>query len=102
MGYNIQKEAEALKNKPDPVTACYIDSSFPVMLIYAYKYADDPEKMLVASANGGGENLSRGVLLGALAGAEYGFSKFPRNLVEDLVEKDGILNEAKEFMDIFL
>ena len=102
LGYNIERETAALKGKPDPVTACYIDSSFPVMLIYAYKYADDPEKMLLASANGGGENVSRGALLGAIAGAEFGFSKFPNNLIDDLVEKDGILNETKEFMNNFI
>jgi len=102
LGYNIEKEVKALKGKPDPVTACYIDSSFPVMLIYAYKYADDPEKMLLASANGGGENVSRGVLLGAIAGAEFGFSKFPNNLINDLVEKDAILNEIKDFMNVFI
>ena len=102
LGYDIEKEVKSLKNKPDPMTACYIDSSFPVMLIYAYKYADDPETMLLASANGGGENLSRGALLGALAGAEFGFSKFPKNLVDDLVEKNSILNEIKDFMDVFI
>ena len=83
-----------MNNQPDLVTACYIESSFPVMLIYAYRYAYDPEKMLLASANGGGENISRGAALGALAGAEFGFNKFPPNLVEDLVEKNAILNET--------
>jgi ADP-ribosyl-[dinitrogen reductase] hydrolase len=102
LGYDIEKEAERIKNKPDPMTACYIDSSFPVLLIYAYKYADDPEKMLLASANGGGENVGRGSLLGALAGAEFGFSKFPQNLVDDLVDKNAILNEIKDFTDTFI
>lgn len=27
----------------DPMVACYIDSSFPALLHFAYKYADSPE-----------------------------------------------------------
>ena len=26
-----------------PMAACYVDQSFPVMLIIAYKYADNPK-----------------------------------------------------------
>lgn len=102
LGYDIEKEVQRLKGKQDPVVACYTDSSFPVMLIYAYKYSDDPEKMLLASANGGGENVGRSALLGSLVGAEYGYSKFPSNLKDDLVEKESILNETKEFLDTFI
>jgi hypothetical protein len=27
----------------DPMVACYMDSSFPALLHFAYKYADSPE-----------------------------------------------------------
>ncbi len=102
IGYDVKKNVETYKSKEDPMTACYLDSSFPVMLFYAYKYSNDMEKMLLASANGGGENVSRGALLGALAGAHFGFSNFKSELVNDLVEKENILNEAEEFIKIFL
>lgn len=35
------------------MTACYIDSSFPALLHFAYKYADSPEKAILANANAG-------------------------------------------------
>lgn len=56
----------------DPMTACYIDSSFPSMLHFAYKYADSSEACFLANANAGGENVARGSLLGALMGAYHG------------------------------
>ena len=39
----------------DPMVACYIDSSFPAMLLFAYKYAESLEEGVLASANAGGE-----------------------------------------------
>lgn len=59
-------------NGPDPMAACYIDSSFPALLHFAYKYADSPEQAILANANAGGENVARGSLLGALIGAAHG------------------------------
>lgn len=56
----------------DPMVACYIDSSFPAMLFMIYKYADDFEKGVLASANAGGENVARGAIVGCLLGANHG------------------------------
>lgn len=102
IGFDVKKEVERSKGKNDPMTACYIDSSFPVLLFYAFKYAESPEQMVLASANGGGENVARGALIGALAGAEHGISKFPSQLVDELVEKDAINKEMDEFIGTFL
>ena len=57
------------RSNGDPMVACYIDSSFPALLHFAYKYADSPERAVLANANAGGENVARGSLLGALMGA---------------------------------
>ena len=35
------------------MVACYIDSSFPALMHFAYKYADSPEKAILANANAG-------------------------------------------------
>jgi len=102
IGFDVKKEVESHKGKSDPMTACYIDSSFPVLLFYAYKYAENPEQAVLASANGGGENVARGALIGALAGAEHGISKFPKNLVDELFEKDEISKEMEEFIAAFM
>ena len=44
--------------------ACWCHSSYPALLHYVYKYADNPEAGLLASTNAGGENVARGALLG--------------------------------------
>ena len=41
------------RSRGDPMVACYIDSSFPTLLHFAYKYADSPEKAILANANAG-------------------------------------------------
>ena len=65
------------RSRGDPMVACYIDSSFPALLHFAYKYADSPEDAILANANAGGENVARGSLLGALMGAAHGVEAFP-------------------------
>ena len=64
---------EQLERQPDPMTACYIESAFPALLVFAYKYADDPKRCWLASVNAGGENVNRGAVLGAILGAAYGW-----------------------------
>ena len=65
----------------DPMVACYIDSSFPALLHFAYRYAEaGPTTALLANANAGGENVARGSALGALIGAHHGINGFPESL----------------------
>ena len=85
----------------DPMTACYITSSFPAMLHFAYKYGDNFERMLLASANAGGENVARGSLLGALGGAFTGFQALPQSLVQGLVAGRVLDSEADNFVELF-
>jgi len=71
----------------DPMAACYIDSSFPALLHFAYKYADSPEAAVLANANAGGENVARGSILGALMGAAHGMEGWPAWTKEGLRAK---------------
>lgn len=80
------------------MTACYIDSSFPALLFFLYKYADSTEAAILANANAGGENVARGALVGAIMGAQYGMNGFPDWQKEGLVAKDEINAE----LDLFL
>lgn len=85
----------------DPMVACYIDSSFPAMLIFAYKYGDQgTEALLLASTNAGGENVARGSLLGALAGAKVGLAGLPPALVRGLVLSEELQRESGELADL--
>ena len=82
-------------SRGDPMVACYIDSSFPALLHFAWKYADSPEAAVLANANAGGENVARGSLLGALLGAAHGKEGYPEWCKEGLVKKEDIDSISK-------
>jgi ADP-ribosylglycohydrolase len=93
--------SEVSRSYQDPMVACYISSAFPAMLFMAYKYGDDYESLVLSSANAGGENVARGSLLGALAGAKFGLSGTPDRFKNGLVLGNEYLSECEEFVSIF-
>lgn len=50
----------------DPMVACYIEPAFEALLVFAFKYAEDPVNCLLKSVNAGGENLARSSVLGSM------------------------------------
>ena len=66
--------------------ACYVEDAVPAVIYLAWKYADDPEKGLIANAHLGGDNAHRGALLGAFFGADQGIKAFPDRWVAGLYE----------------
>ncbi|MDO6822924.1 ADP-ribosylglycohydrolase family protein [Marinobacter sp. 1_MG-2023] len=48
--------------------ACYISDSWPIVLYLAYKYRSDPWLALRVNTNLGGDNVHRGMVLGAILG----------------------------------
>ena len=101
LNYDIAKEVRMYGDRQDPMVACYIASSFPAMLYFAHKYGDNYESLLLASANAGGENVARGSLLGALAGARFGLSGTPNHLKSGLVAYDEIVKDSQDFAKVF-
>ncbi|ETW00459.1 hypothetical protein H310_07080 [Aphanomyces invadans] len=89
--------ASSIRRK-DPMVACYMESSFPALLHFAYKYADSPEAAVLANANAGGENVARGAALGALLGAAHGKARFPQWARDGLYAKDAINAEIDAFL----
>merc|ERR1712232_1115125 len=63
-----------------------------------YKYGGDAEAALLANANTGGENVHRGILLGALLGAAHGQAKMPIRLMKGLVDYNAIAWEIQMFV----
>ncbi len=57
--------------------ACYLDDSVPATLFLALRYHDRPREGLIANTMLGGDNVHRGILLGALLGAENGIESWP-------------------------
>lgn len=92
-------DVEAVANqKGDPMVACYIDSSFPAMLHFAYKYNDDIKTALLAGANAGGENVNRNALLGAVMGAAHGFENIDKSQIKGLSDWNNIEKDIDVFM----
>eukprot|EP00486_Rosalina_sp_Unknown_P009005 CAMPEP_0201593630 /NCGR_PEP_ID=MMETSP0190_2-20130828/191177_1 /ASSEMBLY_ACC=CAM_ASM_000263 /TAXON_ID=37353 /ORGANISM="Rosalina sp." /LENGTH=407 /DNA_ID=CAMNT_0048052895 /DNA_START=124 /DNA_END=1347 /DNA_ORIENTATION=+ len=88
--------------KNDPMVACYMDSSYPAMLVYAYKYYFDFNTAILASVNGGGENVARTTALGALFGAFYGYDKgIDKKFKRGLLMKDGVNKDIDEYIKLF-
>jgi ADP-ribosylglycohydrolase len=67
-------------------SACYMDASIPATLYLALKYAQTPEKGLIANTMCGGDNAGRGSVLGALFGAACGINGWPEKWVKGLVQ----------------
>eukprot|EP00746_Dinoflagellata_sp_MGD_P004232 gnl/MRDRNA2_/MRDRNA2_108165_c0_seq1.p1 gnl/MRDRNA2_/MRDRNA2_108165_c0~~gnl/MRDRNA2_/MRDRNA2_108165_c0_seq1.p1 ORF type:complete len:355 (-),score=66.71 gnl/MRDRNA2_/MRDRNA2_108165_c0_seq1:83-1147(-) len=82
----------------DPVVACYIDPNFQSLLHFTAKY-DDFKDCLLANANAGGENVHRGLVLGAVMGAGAGAKGIPEHLKTGLKHSADLNKEIKAFVD---
>lgn len=67
------------------------------MIHFAGKYSTDFERGLLANANTGGENVHRGIVLGALLGAQAGESGIPDHLKKGLKDYAKIHEEIEAF-----
>lgn len=68
------------------------------MLMMSYKYSGDFREGALRNANRGGENVATGTLMGALLGAELGFSNIPKDLVHGLYNYEEIKQEGDTFI----
>lgn len=69
-----------------------------MVLHLAYKYGGDFEAAVLANVNAGGENVHKGMLLGALLGAAHGASRIPPALKEGLVDSVGLARDIDAFV----
>mmetsp|Transcript_50292 Transcript_50292/g.150209 ORF Transcript_50292/g.150209 Transcript_50292/m.150209 type:complete len:80 (+) Transcript_50292:929-1168(+) len=65
---------------------------------FAFKYGGDFEACLLANTNTGGENVARGMVLGALLGAVHGVQGIPAHLKEGLKDSEGIAKDIEAFV----
>ncbi|MBL8476907.1 MAG: ADP-ribosylglycohydrolase family protein [Methyloversatilis sp.] len=68
--------------------ACYLEDSLPATLFLAVKYGSDLRTGLMSNARLGGDNCHRGVVLGALLGAQGGLHAVPQAWINGLHEHD--------------
>lgn len=63
---------------------CAIYHQLPAAYYLAARFADDFESAVLHALNGGGQNMSRAMLTGALVGAQVGLSGIPRRFIDGL------------------
>ena len=69
---------------------CAVYHQFPAAYYLAARFPDDFESAVLHALNGGGQNLARAMLTGALSGAQVGLSGIPQRFIDGL-ERAGTL-----------
>ena len=63
---------------------CAVYHQFPAAYYLAARFRGDFESAVLHAVNGGGQNLARAMLTGALVGAQVGLSGIPARFVDGL------------------
>jgi len=74
---------------------CAIYHQLPAAYYLSAKFADDFESAVLHAVNGGGQNMARAMLTGALTGAQVGIGGIPKRFVDGL-ESAGELQRGAE------
>ena len=72
----------------------FVNESFPFTCALVLKYCDDLELCMENIINQGGDADTTGAMAGAMLGAAYGYSKFPRRWKRGLEDKKRLLTLA--------
>jgi ADP-ribosylglycohydrolase len=73
---------------------CAVYHQFPAAYYLASRFYDDFESAVLHAVNGGGQNQSRAILAGALAGAQTGLSGIPQRFLGGLENNGELLDLA--------
>ena len=74
---------------------CRITHLLPAAYYLASRYEDNFEMAVLSAINGGGNNMARAALTGALSGAMNGLSGIPERFITGLVDSECILEQVK-------
>jgi ADP-ribosylglycohydrolase len=74
---------------------CAIYHLLPAAYYLATRFADDFAGAVLAAINGGGQNMSRAMLTGALVGAQLGLAGIPQRFIDGLENGDELVKLAK-------
>ena len=75
---------------------CAIYHQLPAAYYLAARFKDDFESAVLHSVNGGGQNLARAILTGALVGAQVGLARIPQRFVDGLEDAAALRALAEE------
>jgi len=75
---------------------CAIYHILPSAYYLAARFRDDFESAVLHAINGGGQNMARAMLTGALVGAQVGLSGIPKRFIEGLEDSTELCRLAAE------
>ena len=75
---------------------CAIYHQLPAAYYLAARFSDDFESAVLHALNGGGQNMSRAMLTGALVGAQVGLEGIPKRFLDELDNGQELLGLAKK------
>jgi len=75
---------------------CAIYHQLPAAYYLATRFADDFESAVLHAINGGGQNMSRAMLTGALVGAQVGLEGIPQRFIDGLENGKELLALARK------
>jgi ADP-ribosylglycohydrolase len=76
---------------------CAVYHILPAVYYLAARFKNDFESAVLHAINGGGQNCARAMLVGALVGAQVGFSGIPTRFIDGLTEKEDLVKLANDF-----
>ena len=78
---------------------CAVYHQFPAAYYLASRFADNFEQAVLNAINGGGQNMARAMLTGALVGAQTGISGIPSRFISGLDKSELLLEKARLLAD---
>lgn len=81
---------------------CAIYHQLPAAYYLAARFSDDFESAVLHALNGGGQNMSRAMLTGALVGAQVGLSGIPKRFIDELENGQELMQLAKKVGELAL
>lgn len=76
--------------------ACTLGFLLPAAYYFVGRFENDFYGAVMPALNGGGNNMARAALTGALAGAQVGLSGIPEYLIEGLDDHEHLIDMARE------
>jgi ADP-ribosyl-[dinitrogen reductase] hydrolase len=71
--------------------ACSLGFMLPAAYYFIHRYPEDFETAVLSAINGGGNNMARAALTGALSGAMVGLKGIPERFIQGLADHDRLL-----------
>jgi len=75
--------------------SCTLGFMLPAAYYFSARFEGDFELAVLSAINGGGNNMARGSLTGALAGAHAGIAGIPERFISGLVNHERLLEMAE-------